>query len=90
MTQLTPGQVHELLATVAQTVPDAMTCDQCFELLAVLADSDVTGRKPAVSLEAVTTHLKQCPCCAYEYETLLESLETTGQDGVPKVECGTL
>ncbi len=50
MTQLTPGQVHELLATVAQTVPDAMTCDQCFELLAVLADSDVTGRKPAVSL----------------------------------------
>ena len=74
MTQLTPVQVQKLLSSIAQAVPDAMTCDQCFELLAVLADADAAGTNPKVSLEAVIMHLKQCPCCAYEYETLLESL----------------
>lgn len=74
MTQLNPDQVRELLVAVSDAVPDAMTCDQCFELISVFADSQQQGSPPDVTLEAVATHLKQCPCCAFEYEMLLVSL----------------
>jgi hypothetical protein len=82
MTQLNPEQVKELLAAVSDAVPDAMTCDQCFELISVFVDSQLQGTPPVVSLEAVATHLKQCPCCAFEYETLLTSLAVDPQESV--------
>ena len=80
MTQLNLEQVKDLLAAVSDAVPDAMTCDQCFELISVFADSQLQGTPPNVSLESVATHLKQCPCCAYEYERLLVSLAVDPQE----------
>lgn len=81
MSRITPVQVRKLLVTVSRTVPDQLTCDQCFELIPLLADAQMEGRSPDVSLESVVTHLQQCPCCAYEYESLLESLGVNSPSG---------
>ncbi len=74
MPSLTFAQVLKLLTTVSKTVPDSMNCDGCFEVMAELADAEIRGDKLSDALEAVKTHFSQCPCCAYEYATLLEAL----------------
>lgn len=73
MSHITPQQVRKLLKAVSRAVPDVLTCDQCFELIPVLADAQLQGMPVDASLDTVITHLQQCPCCAYEYESLLES-----------------
>ena len=80
MTSLTFAQVQKLLTTVSKSVPDQLNCDGCFELIGTLADAELHGDEPSDALksdalEAVKVHLSQCPCCAYEYATLLEALQ---------------
>ena len=81
--------VREFLTQVATTVPDRLDCDGCFALMAELADADRRGVPLSAALAAVQTHLTQCVCCAYEYETLLEALRaaeepTGGTNGLPR------
>ncbi len=68
------GQVMKLLGAVAITVPDSLECDGCFELLAEFADAEQRGEALAESMQLVLKHLRQCTCCAYEYQALLEGL----------------
>lgn len=75
MTTLTFEQVQELLTTVSKTVPDQLNCDGCFELIAEFADAEIRGDQLSVALKAAEVHFSQCPCCAYEYATLLEALK---------------
>lgn len=75
MTSLTFAQIQKLLSTVARTVPDPMDCDGCFEVIAELADAENRGEPLTETLKAVKVHFSQCPCCAYEYATLLEALQ---------------
>ncbi len=67
-------QVQELLSAISLVVPDQLDCDGCFELMAEFAESERRGDQLSDALEAVVVHLKQCPCCAYEYEALLEAV----------------
>jgi hypothetical protein len=80
MTTLTFAQVKKLLTTVTKSVPDQLNCDGCFDLFGALADAELRGDEPSDALqsdalESVKVHLSQCPCCAYEYATLLEALQ---------------
>lgn len=75
MTTLTYAQVKKLLTTVSETVPDQMNCDGCFELIAEFAEAEIHGDVMSEALKAVKVHFSQCPCCAYEYATLLEALQ---------------
>ena len=75
MTTLTFAQVQKLLTTVSKSVPDQLNCDGCFELMAAFADAELCGDEPSDALKAVKIHFSQCPCCAYEYATLLEALQ---------------
>ena len=75
MTTLTFEQVQELLTTVSKTVPDQLNCDGCFELIAEFADAEIRGGELSDALKAAEVHFSQCPCCAYEYATLLEALQ---------------
>lgn len=75
MTTLTYAQVTKLLTTVSKTVPDQMNCDGCFELIAEFADAEIRGDVLSEALKAAKVHFSQCPCCDYEYATLLEALQ---------------
>lgn len=75
MTTLTYAQVTNLLTTISKTVPDQVNCGGCFELIAEFADAEIRGDVLSEALKAAKVHFSQCPCCAYEYATLLEALQ---------------
>lgn len=72
---LTPAQIDKLLMLVSQVQDDSLDCDGCFEQIAEFADTELEGRSLADALQAVRTHLECCPCCADEYQALLDALE---------------
>lgn len=67
-------QVQDLFKSISSAVPDQLDCDGCFELSAQFADAEMNGEELNDLLKAVQVHLSQCPCCAYEYESLLEAV----------------
>lgn len=69
------AKVQALLRRIAQAVPDQLDCDGCFELSAQFADAEMNGAALSQALQAVQIHLSQCPCCAYELETLVEAIQ---------------
>ncbi len=79
MSKLTYAQVKKLLATVNKTVPDKLNCDDCFELVAEMAESQIRGDELSETLKAVQIHFSQCPCCAYEYAALLEAIHAADE-----------
>ena len=74
MKDMTYEEARKLLGAVAQTVPDSLTCDDCFRLMSEYADAELLGREMPETLTAVRIHFSQCPCCAYEYVALLEAI----------------
>ena len=68
------GQVMKLLGAVAITVPDSLECDGCFELVAEFAEAEERGDELSDTMKLVQIHLRQCPCCAYEYEAMIEAI----------------
>ena len=78
MSVLTWAQVQKLLTAVSKAVPDQLNCDGCFALVAELADAEKQGIVVSEALKAARIHLSQCPCCAYEYATLLEAINEPG------------
>lgn len=75
MKTLTFSQIQKLMKMVSMSVPDSLNCDACFDLIAEFADSEIRGDELSETLKAVKIHFSQCPCCAYEYSTLLEALQ---------------
>lgn len=67
-------QVQKLFTSIFSAVPDALDCDGCFELSAQFAEVEIHGGELSELLKEVQVHLSQCPCCAYEYEALLEAV----------------
>lgn len=66
--------VQKLFQSISSAVPDQLDCDGCCELSAQLAEAEMNGKELDDLLAAVRVHLSQCPCCAYEYEALLEAV----------------
>ncbi len=76
---ITYTRAVQMLTSISKAVPDQLDCDGCFELLSEFADRELQGGELSDSLELVVTHLSQCPCCAYEYETLVEAIRAADE-----------
>lgn len=72
---LTQQQFAGLLQMVLTVEPDALGCDDCFGRVAEYAEYQLAHRELPVALQAIGTHLQQCPCCRDEYQALLEGLQ---------------
>lgn len=67
-------QVLTLMQFVASVTEDGLTCDDCFEQVPELAESQM-GNKPLDEvMSRVQNHIDNCPCCAGEYKSFLEAL----------------
>lgn len=73
-------QVQKLFKSILSAVPDQLDCDGCFELSAQFAEAEIEGAELSDLLKAVQVHLSQCPCCAYEYQSLLEAVRAADSD----------
>jgi len=76
---LSKDQITTLLNLVFQTEPDASDCDQCFRDLSVFAEAELAGFEITEALQAVETHLRQCPCCQDEYGSLRDALHAMNE-----------
>ena len=69
-------EIATLMKFVASVTPDKINCDGSLEHVPELAESQL-GDKPLTDiLERVRNHLHNCPCCAAEYQTFLQALES--------------
>lgn len=68
------AQAIRLLDAIAIAVPDSLECDGCFALVAEFAEAEKRGDELSDTMKLVQIHLRQCPCCAYEYEAMIEAI----------------
>ena len=52
-----------------------MDCDGCFARVAEFAEAQMANRPLSEAMQAIETHMKCCPCCADEFQALLDGLE---------------
>jgi anti-sigma factor RsiW len=58
-----------LQALLGPTGPEA-TCDACFDQLDVYVDREVLTGDAERAMPALAAHLRGCPACAEDYESL--------------------
>jgi hypothetical protein len=49
-----------------------LSCEQCFELLDVYVEHEVSGSEADRLIPGMREHLQGCPACAEEHDSLLE------------------
>ena len=72
---LSKKQIENLLGLIAKTQEDCLDCDCCFDKIAEFAEAELEGRSLCEAMQAVKVHLESCPCCADEYQMLLDGLK---------------
>jgi len=72
---LTSIQVDRLLALIATTQNDQITCDDCLLQIAEFGEQTLRNQPLDQAQELVQIHLESCPCCADEFQLLLAALE---------------
>ncbi len=77
---LSEDQIAALLRLVAKCRDDRFDCDGCLRHVAEFADLQLANKSVPNALLAVQIHLEQCPCCADEYQALLEGLRTMADE----------
>lgn len=77
---LTREQIDKLLQLVSSTQDDSLDCDGCLENIAEFADTQLAHRPLSEVLQSVETHLRSCPCCADEYQALLDALRALEEE----------
>jgi anti-sigma factor RsiW len=51
-----------------------LTCEECFDLLDVYVDSEVSGENADERVPGMREHLTGCPACAEEHNSLKQLL----------------
>ncbi len=71
---LSKNQIDTLLAFVAETTEDDMSCDGCFEHVAQFVEAELADTSLCESMQKIKRHLQNCPCCRDEYNALLDAM----------------
>jgi hypothetical protein len=58
------------LARVLGPAEPELTCDQCFEMLDVYVEQDLSGGDPEATVPGMRAHLAGCPSCHEYFESL--------------------
>ncbi len=69
--------LRQVLAQLAHTQEQELSCDEAYPLLDVMADAIDRGADTAPLLPLVQRHLDMCPDCQEEFTVLLRGLAAT-------------
>jgi hypothetical protein len=69
--------VVKLVRVVAETRELEIGCDECFERLDILAETELSGADASAAMPLVRDHLDKCADCHSEFEALLTALRST-------------
>ncbi|MDH5606691.1 MAG: hypothetical protein OEY93_07370 [Anaerolineae bacterium] len=75
--KINPETLKKVLFKVAQTRPDEISCDTCYQELDRFAEMLNAGEKAETILPLVQHHLEMCANCDEEFKALVASLEGT-------------
>ena len=75
--KLTKDILKQMLRAIANTRPDELSCDECFERLDEFAEQMLAGKDAEEAMPLVKDHLNRCTACREEFEALLEVLQAT-------------
>ena len=67
-----PNQAEDLLRGLLGPEGPELGCEECFELLDVYVEAEVTEADADVRVPGMRAHLEGCPACAEEHESLRE------------------
>jgi hypothetical protein len=62
---------EELLERLLGPGGPEVTCEECFELLDEYVEAEAGGADPRAEMPAMAEHLRGCPACREDYESLL-------------------
>ena len=68
-------KLKNFVTLIANTTPDEIACDDCYEHMNRFADMLQDGKDPAKVLPLVQQHLEMCMLCGEEFDALVEALE---------------
>jgi hypothetical protein len=69
--------VVKLVRVVAETRKMEIGCDECFERLDSLAETELSGVDAIAAMPLVRDHLDKCADCHSMFEALLRALRAT-------------
>ena len=70
MSDTGPRPPAELLGRVLGPAGPELTCDECFEHLDRYVELEHTGRDADAAIPGMGAHLRGCPACAEDHESL--------------------
>ncbi len=77
---LSSQQVRELLEAICATRDRELTCGECWDHVAELAERTIAGKPIPQAIAAVQQHLEDCGECRQEYEALLSALQALEEE----------
>jgi hypothetical protein len=69
---MTPRPLERLLQRIAETETDEISCSECFDLLPIGVEHELSGAAATPVQARLAQHLGQCGVCREEYEVLRE------------------
>ena len=69
-----------LLQSALETEEYEISCVECFNLLDQYADLILDGTDPSEIMPTVRQHLKHCPTCTDEFETLMRMIQEAAKN----------
>ena len=70
----------ELMARLLGPVGPEVTCEECFDLLDEYVELEVAGADADARLPAMSEHLRGCPACREDHESLRELVSSQSHD----------
>lgn len=71
---LRPAILKKIVKGVANTRPDEIGCNECYEQLDQFAEQVLSGIPVGEAMPLIQDHLKRCGDCREEFEALLDAL----------------
>jgi hypothetical protein len=73
-----PRTPKSLIAGLLGPAGPEITCEQCFELLDVFVEAELSGGSAAAErqIPGMREHLHGCPACAEEHQSLRDLIQT--------------
>jgi hypothetical protein len=78
--KLTRAEVNLLLEHVFGTEEHELTCGDALDGFAALAEQELRGGAVSDRTRRIAEHIRECPECLEEYESLLVALEDAPRD----------
>ena len=72
---MTPDRIDRLLGPAEVEA----TCDECFDQLDVYVERELRSGDAATAMPRLAAHLRGCPACAEDHESLLALLRDEGE-----------